>query len=121
MRGLALTAILLSFLFSCGTSAPPDPATPASATAADQEGSSGDDSGTLDIVCIPSGEIKIDGKPIGKSPISAHKTPPGPHDVTCVNAQGVPSTMAVTIAPGESRSVSVGSGPSVVTEPDGKK
>jgi hypothetical protein len=118
VRGLVLAAVLVLSLCSCGTSSPPDPATP---SAADQEESKGDDAGTLDIVCNPSGEIKIDGKSIGKSPINAYKTPVGPHDVTCVDAHGVPSTMAVTVAPGESRSVSVGSGASVVTEPSEKK
>jgi hypothetical protein len=103
--------ILSVCLAACGGSAPKEPATPAPAEAEEPQG---DTSATLDVFCTPSAsEVRVDGKPIGESPISKYKVPPGPHDVTCVDPKTGPSTMAVTLEPGEVRSVSLGTPASV--------
>jgi hypothetical protein len=113
VRAPALVALLFS-LSACGGAAPPQAAAPE--TTAVEEPPQGDDSATLDVLCTPPSEVRVDGKPIGTSPITAHKVPPGPHDVTCVDPRSGPSTMSVTLEPGEGRSVTLGS-PSSITEP----
>jgi hypothetical protein len=110
---LALVALVLC-LSACGGGAPKEPVTPDnSAESAPPES---DTSATLDVYCTPTGEVRLDGKSIGESPISGYKVPPGPHDVTCVDPSAGPSTMSVTLEPGEGRSVTLG-GPSRVTKP----
>lgn len=113
MRVPALVA-LISSLSACGGATPP-PAAPPTDTSV-EEPPKGDDSATLDVLCSPPAEVRVDGKSIGTSPITAHKVSPGPHDVTCVDPRMGPSTMSVTLEPGEGRSVSLG-GPSSITEP----
>jgi hypothetical protein len=113
VRAPALVALIVS-LSACGGAAPPPPVTPTDTAA--EEPPQGEESATLDVLCTPPAEVKVDGKSIGTSPINAHKVPPGPHDVTCVDPRMGPSTMSVTLEPGEGRSVTLG-GPSSITEP----
>lgn len=111
LRALSPLALIFA-LFACASSPPPEPATPAPTEA---EEPPHDDTATLNVDCLPPSEVRVDGKSIGKSPIVAHKVPPGPHDVTCVDERTGPSTMSVTLEPGEGRSVSLGSPPSTNT------
>lgn len=64
-----------------------------------------DDSALLDVLSDPPVDILLDGKPIGTSPISAHKVTAGRHDVTFVDEKGGNRTMSVTLQPGETRTV----------------
>jgi hypothetical protein len=112
VRVPALIALVFS-LSACGGGAPKEPATPE--TPAAEEPPRTDDSSTLDVLCTPPAEVRVDGKEIGHSPISGHKVPPGQHDVTCVDPRTGPSTMTVTLEPGEGRNVTLG-GASNTTE-----
>src|SRR5689334_19735465 len=110
-RGLGLAVLLLAVsLSSCGTSPPPDPNNPGSTSSNssdDPPEGKRDESATLDVICTPPSEVKIDGTSIGKSPINGHKVPPGTHDVTCVDEETGPQTMTYTLEPGEGRGVTI--------------
>jgi hypothetical protein len=64
-----------------------------------------DDSALLDVLSDPPTQILLDGKPIGTSPISAHKVSPGSHDVTFVDEKTGNRTMSVKLEPGDTRTV----------------
>ena len=59
---------------------------------------------TLDVLATPDVEVKIDGKPVGKTPVKGYKVPPGSHDVTFVDDTG-PRTMTVNVEAGEGKTV----------------
>ncbi|APR76381.1 Hypothetical protein A7982_01728 [Minicystis rosea] len=59
---------------------------------------------TLDVLATPEVDVKIDGKPVGKTPIKGYKVPPGSHDVTFVDDTG-PRTMTVNVESGEGKTV----------------
>jgi PEGA domain len=118
---LGLAVVLALPLLGCGGAPPKEPETPASTPGADApDEPKGDDSATLDVTCLPPAEVKVDGKSVGKSPLNT-KVTAGPHDVTCVDPQSGPSTMAVTLAAGEGRSVSLGNSMRVAHEPPAGK
>lgn len=118
---LGLAAVLSSPLLGCGGAPPKEPEIPASTPGTDApDEPKGDDSATLDVTCLPPAEVKVDGKSVGKSPLNT-KVPAGPHDVTCIDPQSGPSTMSVTLAAGEGRSVSLGNGMSVAQDPPADK
>ena len=78
----------------------------ATASPEDGEGQGADQAATLDSCSRgqPT-EIKLDGKSIGKTPISGYKVPPGTHDVTFVFGDRDTPTLSVTLGPGEAQTV----------------
>ncbi len=65
----------------------------------------GDLSATLEVIAGSPTEILLDGKPIGKTPISGYKITPGPHDVTFVDEANGNRTMGIDVAPGDAKTV----------------
>jgi hypothetical protein len=74
------------------------------ATATPDDPPAKEEPATLDIYSNPPADVLVDGKPIGKTPIKAHKVEPGSHDVTFVDDTGR-RTMTVNVEPGEGKSV----------------
>ena len=95
-----LTATLIS---ACGSPPPPVVAPPPVATV--EEPPPVDQSPTLDIFSDPPVEVKVDGKPAGKTPITAYKTTVGGHDVTFMDEVTGNRTMSVKVEAGETRTV----------------
>src|SRR5215468_11756344 len=104
IRGLAVLAALCTgfVLPACsGSQSGEGSGTPPMATAGPEEGEgSGDQAATLDVMSGQPTEIKLDGKPIGKTPISGYKVAPGTHDVTFMFTDKDTPTLPVTLGPG---------------------
>lgn len=95
---------------ACGGAAPnPESAPPPAPTAdspSDEPGDSSDtDTAFLDVMADRETEILLDGKPIGKTPISGYKVAPGTHDVTFVDERSGNRTLTVTLQPTEAKTV----------------
>ena len=73
-----------------------------------------DDYGTLDILCEPPTPVLVDGKPVGKTPITNYKVAVGSHDVTFADEQGGNRTMTVKIEPGDHRTVKSDRPPAII-------
>ena len=110
-RVAPLLAILAMAVFSpgCGgeAKAQPPPAAPQPSPTFDPNEGEGpsDNSSVLDVLSDPPADILLDGKPIGTSPITAHKVSPGAHDVTFVDEKTGNRTMYVKLEPGETKTV----------------
>jgi hypothetical protein len=113
----ALAALCFAMLLpACGGGSQSEepPNTAPMATAAPEEGGgSGEQSATLDVMSGQPTEIKLDGKPIGKTPISGYKIPPGTHDVTFVFSDKDTPTLSVTLGPGEAQTVKLDPPPQI--------
>ncbi len=115
MRGIS-SWIMLGALFlgaslgvaACGGAAantevkppPPPPAEEAQDEPADAENTS-----FLDVQADRETDILLDGKPIGKTPISGFKVTPGSHEVTFVDERGGNRTLTVSLEPNEAKTV----------------
>lgn len=80
----------------------PGPATTASS------GGGGDESGpgTLQVLVNPWGNVVVDGKPYGATPLGAISLPPGPHTVTVTNPElGASRSGTVKIVAGKPSSI----------------
>ncbi len=104
----ALSIALFLSLAACGGSsantdvkAPPPP----SDEPVNDEPATEEDVAFLDVQADRETEILLDGKPIGKTPISGYKVSPGSHEVTFVDERGGNRTLSVTLAPNEGRTV----------------
>lgn len=113
-RGAGSLAIVLVVLTvgvaACGggSATSSDPVTPTTTGAAGQtqeEGSTeaSDESATLDILSDAPAQILLDGKPIGKAPLTNYKVPPGAHDITFVDEHRGNTTMSINVGPNESQ------------------
>lgn len=115
---LPRAALLLAVLATacgaaCGASTSDKESAVPLATATPDEPGQADEPGTLQILATPSAAVSIDGKPIGKTPITGYKVPPGRHDVTFTDDTG-PRTMTVTLEPGEGRVVKSDRAPGII-------
>ncbi|WP_437820999.1 PEGA domain-containing protein [Sorangium sp. So ce1078] len=72
-----------------------------------------DDAPMLDVVSAQPTEILLDGKPIGTTPITGRKVPPGTHEVTFVDPERGNRTMMVTLEPGDAKTVQSDPPPSI--------
>lgn len=95
--GVALAALPLG----CGSTTPAEPMTPVPlATATPDEGApETEESSFLDIMSGQPTEIRVDGKPVGKTPIQGYKVSPGTHDVTFLFSDDNRPTLSVTVEP----------------------
>jgi serine/threonine-protein kinase len=81
----------------------PDSSAAATAGAADVDPSS---PGSLQVVVLPWGDVSVDGKSVGTTPMPAIQLPPGPHSVVVKNAElGATRSASVTIKPGQTSAV----------------
>ena len=101
---LGSAALALSAL-ACGASNEPAPQAPAPTVTAPPEEPQAAEYATLDILCDPPTNILLDGKLIGKSPLTAHKVAPGKYDVTFADEETGNRTMTVEVGPGEGKTV----------------
>jgi serine/threonine-protein kinase len=62
--------------------------------------------GSLQVVVNPWGDVIVDGKSVGTTPMPAIQLAPGPHSVVVKNAElGATRSASVTIKPGQTASV----------------
>jgi serine/threonine-protein kinase len=62
--------------------------------------------GTLQVIVLPWGDVSVDGKSVGTTPIPAIQLAPGTHTVTVKNAElGASRSAAVSVKPGQPASV----------------
>lgn len=62
--------------------------------------------GSLQVVVLPWGDVSVDGRSVGTTPMPAIQLPPGPHSVVVKNAElGAVRSASVTIKPGQTSSV----------------
>lgn len=100
---------------SPGGKAPAAPAAPDGRTKTKPEDTSGgsgsaevdpNQPGTLMVVVVPWGDVSVDGKPQGPTPLPPISLPPGPHSVSVRNPElGASRGASVTIKPGQPSSV----------------
>ncbi|WP_437786630.1 PEGA domain-containing protein [Sorangium sp. So ce1097] len=107
---LRVAALFVIALAGCGgaPSPPPPAAPPPVVTMPEPEPEPEpplDDTPMLDVVSAQPTEILLDGKPLGTTPISGHKVPPGTHEVTFVDPERGNRTMMVTLEPGDAKTV----------------
>jgi hypothetical protein len=120
-RGAVAKSLLLGCLIvssaGCGGASQseraPDMPVPASDPAAGEPEAAVDDSGMLDIVGEPGVEVLLDGKPVGKTPVTNLKVTPGNHDVTFVDPAEGNRTMGVIVNPGDHTSVKTDRAPPI--------
>ncbi|MDI1435299.1 PEGA domain-containing protein [Polyangium sorediatum] len=72
-----------------------------------------EDSGTLDILSDPPQDVLLDGKPIGKTPLTNHRVKMGPHDVTFLDPAEGDRTMSVNVSPGDHQTVKLDHPPKI--------
>lgn len=72
-----------------------------------------EDSGTLDILSDPSQEVLLDGKPIGKTPLTNYRVKMGSHDVTFLDPTEGDRTMSVTVTAGDHQTVKLDHPPKI--------
>ena len=81
----------------------PKPDSSGAATASDVDPSS---PGSLQVVVLPWGDVSVDGKSVGTTPMPAIQLAPGPHSVVVRNAElGATRSGSVTIKPGQTSSL----------------
>jgi serine/threonine protein kinase len=62
--------------------------------------------GTLQVIVVPWGDVSVDGKSVGTTPLPAIPLAPGTHTVTVKNAElGASRSLPVTVKPGQPASV----------------
>ena len=61
--------------------------------------------GTLNVNCRPPSQVVIDGKTIGKTPITGHKVMPGTHLVRCINAEKGGRSQSVAVKEDETKTL----------------
>ncbi|WP_437932310.1 PEGA domain-containing protein [Sorangium sp. So ce291] len=115
LRIAALLATLA--LAGCGGAPKPPPEPPQPAPVASQPEPEPepplDDAPMLDVTSAQSTEILLDGKPIGTTPITGRKVPPGTHEVTFVDPERGNRTMMVKLEPGDAKTVQSDPPPSI--------
>lgn len=80
----------------------PAPPTTSAASAAVDESAPG----TLQVIVVPWGNVVVDGKPHGPTPIAPVSLPPGTHTVVVTNSElGAQRSATVKILPGKSHAV----------------
>ncbi|MBI4703066.1 MAG: PEGA domain-containing protein [Deltaproteobacteria bacterium] len=60
---------------------------------------------SLTITSSPETEVLLDGKPVGKTPVTLHDLEPGPHDVTYVDEEAGNSTLPADLVPGQMNNI----------------
>lgn len=79
---------------------PPPPPPPASAVEESNE------PGTLVVAVVPWGDVSVDGRSVGTTPLAPISLPPGPHSVTVRNSElGASRSSSVTIKAGKPSSI----------------
>jgi serine/threonine-protein kinase len=64
------------------------------------------DPGTLIVAVLPWGDVTVDGRGVGTTPLAPISLPPGPHSVTVRNSElGASRSSSVTIKPGKPSSL----------------
>lgn len=62
--------------------------------------------GTLVVAVVPWGDVTVDGRGVGTTPLAPISLPPGPHSVTVRNSElGASRSSSVTIKPGKPSSI----------------
>ena len=92
-------------LLGCGAPPPPPQVPQPETTSAPDEPPEAEEPATIDIMSREPTEIRVDGKPIGKTPITGHKVKPGSHDVTFVFSESDSPTLNVTLAAGDAQTI----------------
>ncbi|MDI1478813.1 PEGA domain-containing protein [Polyangium sp. y55x31] len=72
-----------------------------------------EDSGTLDILSDPPQDVLLDGKPIGKTPLTNYRVKMGSHDVTFLDPAEGDRTMTVNVSPGDHQTVKLDHPPKI--------
>ncbi len=72
-----------------------------------------EDAGTLDILSDPPQDVVLDGKPIGKTPLTNYRVKVGSHDVTFLDPAEGDRTMTVTVSPGDHQTVKLDHPPKI--------
>jgi serine/threonine protein kinase len=81
----------------------PEGTAAASATAADVDPTT---PGLLQVIVLPWGDVSVDGKAVGTTPLPAISLSPGPHSIVVKNAElGATRSGSVNIKPGQTSSV----------------
>ncbi|MBW2459235.1 MAG: PEGA domain-containing protein, partial [Deltaproteobacteria bacterium] len=63
------------------------------------------------ITSDPSFEVMVDGKKVGKTPLTIENLPAGTHDVTFIDPEGGNATQTVELAEGEFKKAHYASSP----------
>lgn len=88
---------------AANTEVKPPPSPPAEE--AQDEPADPENTSFLDVQADRETDILLDGKPIGKTPISGFKVTPGSHEVTFVDERGGNRTLTVSLEPNEAKTV----------------
>jgi hypothetical protein len=108
----ATLALLALFAPGCGGGPAKEPVTPVPLAAPPaEEAEPTEDVSFLDVMSGQPTEIKIDGKPAGKTPITGYKVPPGEHEVTFVFSEDNAQTLTVTTLPNKGATVKLDPAP----------
>ncbi|WP_437311812.1 PEGA domain-containing protein [Sorangium sp. So ce388] len=115
---LRISALLATLaLAGCGGAPKPPPEPPPPAPVAAQPEPEPepplDDAPMLDVTSAQPTDVLLDGKPIGTTPITGRKVPPGTHEVTFVDPERGNRTMMVTLEPGDAKTVQSDPPPSI--------
>lgn len=75
--------------------------------------------GTLDVTSRPSGaQVRVDGVPVGQTPIKGHPLPAGPHKVTVTRTGHQPQQQPVTVKAGSTATLAVALEPTRASLPE---
>ncbi len=84
----------------------PEPVTPVPLAApATDEPTTNEDVSFLEVLSAQPTEIKIDGKSVGKTPVTGYKVASGQHEITFVFAEDNSQTISVTTEPNKGQTV----------------
>lgn len=114
-RGITKSAILALVSLTavaCGGGEVREPITPVplAAPAADEPAAE-EAISFLDVMSGQPTDIQIDGKPVGKTPITGYKVSAGPHEVTFVFSEDNAQTLSVTTEPNKGHTVKLDPSP----------
>jgi hypothetical protein len=99
---VALVSLLAA---ACGGGPTPEPITPAPLSAPPEEPTTAEDVSFLEVLSGQPTEVKIDGKAVGKTPVSGYKVTAGQHEITFVFAEDNQQTITVTTEPNKGQTV----------------
>jgi hypothetical protein len=117
---LSAAAVVLMTSAGCGGAQEPDPTWNPTVNPSSQEAWEDkpvDESGLLDILSVPDVDVEVDGKAVGKTPITAYKVKPGSHDITFLDDVTGNRTLTVIVQPGEAKTVKTDRPPRAVDDP----
>ena len=107
-RGAHFVALALVSLLgvACGGGATPEPVTPVPlAQPTPDEPTTNEDISFLEVLSGQPTDVKIDGKAVGKTPITGYKVPSGNHEVTFLFSEDNAQTITVTTEPNKGQTV----------------